>query len=764
MLKFIENLDWRRFFVILVPMMLALLHATGYLRLGFVERADDLIYDTRLRATMPATLEERIVIIDIDEKSLAEYGRWPWSRNHIARLVNSAFDRYGVMVMGFDVVFGEKDNSSGLHKLEELGVTDFADNAQFQNRLAALRSELDYDSLLDRSLRGRAVVLGYYFTSDREGAKSGLLPAPVLNQDALQGRPIRFYAWNGYGANIRQLASSAPLAGYFNIVTSADGAVRSMPLLSEYDGNYYEALSLAMYRVMTGMPAVELGFPEQKMVGKKYHALDHIALVQNGAKQKIPVDDKVAILVPYRGKGGPRAGSFNYYSAVDVIQGRVDTNALKGKVALVGTTAPALLDLRSTPVGEAYPGVEAHANVISALMEGSLKVKPDYAVGFEAVQVVFIGLLMALLLPLLSASRAVVFSVTLFGVFLVLNLMAYMQMDLVLPLAGTVLMMLACFSLNMSYGYFVESRSKRELASLFGSYVPPALVDVMVKDPATYSMKAQSKEMTVMFCDMRGFTKLSENMDPLELQRLLNEIFERLTAVIASNRGTIDKYIGDCIMAFWGAPVDQPDHAAMAVKAATEMMHEIQAINNERKAQNREPIGLGVGINTGRMCVGDMGSSLRQAYTVIGDAVNLAARLESLCPHYRLPILVSGAVARQSAGFVWQHVEKVTVKGRSRPVELYTPRMLSDEAQDEAVVKEELRLWKRFIKAYSVADLDQCEMLLLNLNRLNANYFLYAYYAEKIQLARIEAERGGSRPDKAFASTTATAPLELDRI
>lgn len=751
--------------LILVPMVFALLHATGYLRLGFVERADDLIYDARLRATMPSTTDDRIVIVDVDEKSLAELGRWPWSRKYIAQLVNATFDTYQAQVMGFDIVFGEEDNSSGLQTLEELGRTDFQDNAQYQAKLQSLRKSLDYDGLLVESLRDKPVVLGYYFTSDREGGRNGALPLPIMERSALQNRPILFYAWNGYGANISKIAQAAPLAGYFNIVTSSDGAVRSMPLLSEFDGQYYEALSLAMYRVLTGMPEIKPGFPNQRIVGKKYHALDHVKLTQDGAEQLIPVDDKVAILIPYRGRGGPKAGSFKYYSAVDVIKGRVDVNALKGKVVLVGTTAPALLDLRNTPVGEAYPGVEAHANVISALMDGSLKVKPDYAVGFEAVQVLLIGLLMALLLPLLSASRAVLFSIILFGIFWALNLLAYMRWDLVLPLAGAALMMLACFGLNMSYGYFVESRTKRELASLFGSYVPPALVDVMVKDPAAYSMEAKSKDMTVMFCDMRGFTKLSENMDPVELQSLLNEIFERLTLVIASNQGTIDKYIGDCIMAFWGAPVDQPDHARMAVQAATEMMQEVQAINAERAAKNLLPIGLGVGINTGKMCVGDMGSSLRQAYTVIGDAVNLAARLESLCPRYKLPILVSQHTAQRATDFVWQQVEKVTVKGRSQAVEVYTPRLLKNEALDKEHVKEELKLWRRFVRAYEVVDLDQCEMLLLNLNRLHANYFLYSYYAEKIQLARTQATElgvlGGGIPTQP-APVTATAPLDLD--
>lgn len=742
-------------------MLLAFAHAAGYVKLDFVERVDDWIYDARLRATMPSTLDERIVVIDIDEKSLAEVGRWPWSRKDIATLVNQTFDTYNAAILGFDVVFGEEDRSSGLYQLERLAQGDLSSNAEYINTLAQLRPELDYDAQLKQAIDGRQVVLGYYFTSDREGGKSGALPAPVMEKKALQSRPIKFYAWNGYGANIEQFADVAKLSGYFNVIPSEDGAVRFMPLLSEYDGQYYETLSLAMYRLLSGMPEIKPGFPSQSVVPKDHPALDHVALVRaDGMQQNIPVDDKVAILVPYRGRGGPAGGSFQYLSAVDVMKGRVDAAALQGKVVLVGTTAPGLMDLRNTPVGEVYPGVEAHANVISALMDGTLKVRPDYAAGFEALQVVFIGLLMAFLLPMLSASRAIGLGVALFGVFLALNLGAYLYLDLVLPLAATALMMIGCFSLNMSYGYFVESRSKRELANLFGNYVPPALVDVMVKDPSAYSMQAQSKEMTVMFCDMRGFTKLSESMDPLELQALLNDVFERLTAVIASNNGTIDKYIGDCIMAFWGAPVDQPKHAEMAVLAATEMVQVMEDINAERREYGRSEIGVGIGVSSGKMCVGDMGSSLRQAYTVIGDTVNLGARLESLCPQYKLPIIVSDETAQQAPDFAWQFVEKVTVKGRSKAVGIYTPRLLASEANQSGLVMEELKMWKQFTKAYQQNNWDVCEMLLLNLNRIHADYFLYQLYAEKIQSARTLSQRD-ARSTSLAASTPRGGTIHL---
>ena len=249
----------------------------------------------------------------------------------------------------------------------------------------------------------------------------------------------------------------------------------------------------------------------------------------------------------------------------------------------MGTTAPGLQDLRVTPVSEIYPGVEAHANVISGLLDGKILVKPDYAIGYEVVVLLLAGLVLAFALPLVSATKAVILSVVVIAVLGAFNLWLYLGYGLVLPLAGALTMAVTAFALNMSYGYFVESRSKRELAALFGTYVPPELVDEMVKDPASYSMQATNREMTVMFCDMRGFTKMSEQMEPIQLQSLLNGVFSRLTGLIRANRGTIDKYMGDCVMAFWGAPVETPEHAHLAVKSAMEMAHAVRGINEEHR-------------------------------------------------------------------------------------------------------------------------------------------------------------------------------------
>jgi adenylate cyclase len=293
----------------------------------------------------------------------------------------------------------------------------------------------------------------------------------------------------------------------------------------------------------------------------------------------------------------------------------------------------------------------------------------------------------------------------------------------------------AAFALNMSYGYFVESRSKRELANLFGTYVPPELVDEMVKDPDSYSMKATSKELTVMFCDMRGFTRMSEQMEPTQLQELLNQVFSRLTDIIRSNRGTIDKYMGDCVMAFWGAPVETPNHAELAVKSALEMERAVVQLNAHHRASGIPEIGVGVGVNTGTMCVGDMGSDVRRSYTVIGDAVNLGSRLEGLSKVYGVAIVVSEEARRQASGFAWQELDRVRVKGKEQAVGIFTP--VGEAATLEPEVAEELRIWGAFLRAYRAQDWEQCALQLADLQRIQAKKYLYELYGERVASLRL---------------------------
>ncbi len=721
---------WRRIAVTLIPLLFALLHATGILQMSVLHRLDAIIYDARLRATMPKTMDDRIAIVDIDEKSLAEFGRWPWGRNKLADLATELFDRQKVALLGFDVLFAEADDSSGLKTLQQLARGEFRNQPAFSEKLVQLQPGLDYDALFAKSIENRPVVMGYYMTSDRDGRINGVLPKPVMDKQLLQGHPIKFTSWDGYSANLEILAKAAPIGGFFNSITESDGVVRSIPLLAEYKGLYYESLSLAMFRMLVGGPQVAPGFPQEKFLSRNYQGLESILLKQGSKTLAIPVDDRVATLVPFRGNGGVNGGSFRYISASDLLAKRVAPDTLKGKIILLGTTAPGLLDLRVTPVGETYPGVETHANVISGFLDGKVFVKPDYALGFEVVILVLSGLALAFTLPMLSAPKAVATSALIICALVGLNFWLYLGGGLVLPLASALVMALMAFALNMSYGYFVESKSKRDLANLFGTYVPPELVDEMVKDAGSYTMKATTKELTVMFCDMRGFTQMSETMEPTQLQALLNTVFSRLTDQIRANRGTIDKYMGDCVMAFWGAPVDTPDHASLAVKTALEMASAIRLLNDEHRAKGLPEISIGIGLNTGTMCVGDMGSSIRRSYTVIGDSVNLGSRLEGLSKTYGVDIVVSESTRRLAGDFAWQELDKVRVKGKDVAVTIYWPlAQLTKISSDQA---NELKTWALALKAYRHQDWDQFDVQLLNLQRLNAKKYLYQLYAERV--------------------------------
>jgi adenylate cyclase len=720
--------------VTFIPLIFALLHALGVLQLGVLQRLDDIIYDARLRATMPKSTDERIVIVDIDEKSLASIGRWPWGRNKLADLVNKLFGEQKIAMLGIDVVFAESDDSSGLQHLKDLALGELSDQPGFLVKLQELSPHLDYDKVFADALVGKPVVLGYFFTNDPLGRSSGVLPTPVFSSDALTGRTLEAPNWTAYGANIAKIAGAAPFAGHFNSFTDSDGVVRSIPLVAEYEGNYYESLSLAMFRAIVGMPKITPSFSKEAFLPKAYQGVDRLLLVQGEKTLGVPIDRRGGALIPFRGPGNAQGGSFRYVSAADILENRVPREKLKDKIVLLGTTALGLFDMRVTPVGEAYPGVETHANMISSLLDGHILVKPDYAMGYELVVLIIAGLVLAIGLPMLSAMRAVMLSGAVLLSLFFMNLWLYLGFGLVLPLAGALVMGTTAFALNMSYGYFVESRSKRDLANLFGTYVPPELVDEMVQDPDSYSMKATSREMTVMFCDMRGFTNMSETMEPLQLQAMLTGVFSRLTTVIRANRGTIDKYMGDCVMAFWGAPIESDDHAQLAVKASMEILNVVRDINKEHEAVGMPKIGIGIGVNTGAMCVGDMGSDIRRSYTVIGDAVNLGSRLESLSKIYGVDIVVSESTKKSTSDIIWQELDKVRVKGKEQAVTIWTPLIFGSDVHTS--ILDEVKLWTQVLKAYRNQLWDQADVALLNVSRLNPSKHLYRLYAERVASMR----------------------------
>jgi adenylate cyclase len=713
-----------------LALLLVLLgHSAQIYPIGLIDRLDAIFYDARLRLTMPRTLDERIVIVDIDEKSLAEQGRWPWGRDRLALLMDKLFDQHGVRLVGFDVVFAEPDASSGIRTLEALAERELRDNAPFQNVLRAMRPQLDYDARFAAALKNRPVILGYYLSNITDGQSSGVLPPPTLAAGGLAGRPVAITRWQHYGANLPVLQAAAAGAGHFNPLVDFDGISRRVPLLAEYDGAYYESLALGVVRALAGFPPLVLGYADPS---DNYAGLEWLEITTATGRLRMPVDENVAALIPYR---GPQ-GSFSYLSATDVLNDRVAAARLKDRIVLVGTSAPGLMDLRATPVAAAYPGVEVHANLIAGMLDNTLKQRPAYLLGADVVQVLVAGALMVFLLPLLSPLKATVLGLlvllTLFG----LNVTLWQTGNLAMPFANAALLVGVLYALNMSWGYFVESKTKRQFTELFGQYVPPELVDEMAKNPEGYTMAGRKAELTVLFSDIRGFTTISEGLQPDQLANLMNEYLGAMTEVVRHQRGTLDKYIGDAIMAFWGAPLADAAHAEHAVMAALEMQAALQGLNRDLQAKGWPELKIGVGINTGVMTVGDMGSPVRKAYTVMGDAVNLGSRLEGITKQYGVGIIL-GEGTREKLGsrFILRELDRVRVKGKADPVGIYEPLGPAEQVDPETL--EQLKLWKQALQAYRVQDWDRAEMLLLNLIR-NRPHYLYDLYAGRINRYRQE--------------------------
>jgi len=695
-------------------------------RFGLVDRLDAILYDAKLRLTMPGTVDERIVIVDIDERSLAEEGRWPWGRDRLARLLDQLVDHYGVRAVGFDVVFAEPDESSGITTIDQLVESVAHDFPALRAVWEEQRPLFDHDARFAAALRGRPVILGFYFTHLPGGQSSGVLPPPLFPKGSFT-HPPPIPSWRSYGGNLAQLQQAAAGGGHFNPLVDFDGIVRRVALLAEYGGDYFEALALAVVRTTLGYPAVK---PIVAAVDRDTGFLEGLALVQEGDRRVIPVDEASAVWVPYR---GPQ-GSFPYVSASDVLHGRLPREKLHDRIVLIGTTAPGLMDLRATPVAATYPGVEIHANLIAGMLDGTLKQTPAYSQAANLLQTLLTGLLMALLLPRLSPLTASVVAALTLTLLIGGNFWLWQNSNLVVPLAGALLLVGLLYAFNMSWGYFVEAKAKRQIVTLFGQYVPPELVAEMARNPAGYDMKGRKAELTVLFSDVRGFTTISEALAPEELTALMNEYLGAMTEVIHRWRGTLDKYIGDAIMAFWGAPVADTEHAAHAVRAALGMVAALEELNPRLKERGWPELHIGIGINTGLMTVGDMGSAIRKAYTVMGDAVNLASRLEGLTKTYGVAIIIGEETAERLAGrFLLRELDAVRVKGKSIPVRIFEPLAAQEETDPVSLARVEA--WHEALAAYRAQRWDHAEEQLRALLQ-DDPHPLYDLYLKRISFLR----------------------------
>ncbi len=707
-----------RYALSLTLTLVFLLHIGEIINLTALSTLENQAYDTRLKITLPENVDKQVVIVDIDEKSLDEIGQWPWNRNILAKINDTLFEYYNIKAIGYDIVFAEKDIDEGAKLLDKMASGSLRDNPEFINEYHRVISSLQHDDRFAESLKDRKTVLGFVMDTD---SVKGQLPKPITTLDDRTLNKLAINKTDGYTANLDQLQNNSFSGGFFNNpLLDTDGVFRRVPLLQTYKNELHESLALALTRAATGSPAIEM-VVETNEDGKDLF-LEWVTI----GEIAIPVDHESGVLVPYIGK----QKSFTYVSATDVLNKKVDKDVLNGKISLFGTSAPGLLDLRTIPLEAAYPGVEVHANIVQGILDGRILHAPGYTKGYEFILISIIGIALTFSLPMLSALYSTLIIIASITLLIATNFYAWTSAQLVLPIASPILLVVLLFALQMTYGFFVESRGKRQLAHLFGQYVPPELVEEMSIKMEDINLDGEMREMSVLFSDVRGFTTISESLEPKELTDYINAFLTPITKVIHDDRGTIDKYMGDAVMAFWGAPLEDEQHALHALNAALGIIERMKTLREEFSEKQWPEIYVGVGVNTGIMNVGNKGSEFRVDYTILGDSVNLGSRLEGLTKVYGVDIITSEFTRHAVPEYEYRELDRVRVKGKDKPVTIYEPLGLL-----ENIDKSERKLLKQFhiaIKQYRAQNWDAAERDIFGLSQLDPERKIYKIYLDRI--------------------------------
>lgn len=631
-----------------------------------LERLRLALFDQYMQAYPRVAEAPSVAIVDLDEASLNRIGQWPWSRGLLARLTDE-IGKAGAAVIAFDMVFPEPDRLSPPRLAESLP-------SLTPEMAARLRSEADTDQLFAGAIARNRVVLG------RSGLPKAVAagfepPAPlaVIGGDISALLPT----YPGVLRNLPELEQAAAGIGLFSVVSEADGIIRRVPMVANAAGVLRPTLMLETLRIATGGDA---------LVVKRDSA--GVAAVSVGGHPVATEGDGRFWL-----HFAPHAPE-RFIPAADILEGRIDPARLKDKAVLIGSSAIGLQDLRATPLGVVMPGVEIHAQALEAILAGTMLRRPNDAQGVEILAGLLLGLAMILLVPRLGTALVLVLGFAVAAAMIFVGFYLFQQHRLLIDIAYPLLAGLSVFLVMVFANYWREERQKREIRAAFQHYLAPALVERLAEEPELLRLGGETRDLTILFADLRGFTAVAESYraDPQALTALMNRLMSRLSGAIIDSGGTIDKFMGDAVMAFWNAPLDEPDHAAKAVEAALEMRHRLAALEAERgaeaKAEGRAhlPLNIGIGINSGACVVGNMGSEARFDYTALGDAVNLAARLEGLTVQLGAPILLGEAsVARLGGRFTCREIGETRVKGKSETVRVFA---LDDVARqpDQALI------------------------------------------------------------------------------
>jgi adenylate cyclase len=675
----------------------------------------------RLRGAQPTT--GAVVIVDIDEKSLKALGQWPWSRDVMARLVER-ISGAGARVIGFDVVFAEEDRTSPHRSLAQVGRR--APHIVTPGELAELAADatLNNDLIFAEALAATPSVLGYVFLTRNDGLKEvAEVPFPsALLRTSPENIPFdRLRILPAYRAviNVPEV-SQASSEGFFNFFPDVSGMVHKVPLFLQMDGYPYPSLALEMVRVAEGEGEEILHVSGQARAERRG------LLGVSVGERFIPTDEFGQMTVNYRGP----VGAFPYLSAIDLLNGE-QLDELRGRYVLIGTTAAGLHDLRATPFSNIYPGVEIHATIIDNILAGDSMVHGLKAERGLTLAVIAVGGI--LLSALLAYGGALAGSLWGGGFVLMLLAGAYQFFFLqnqIVGLTYPLLAVLSVFPVVTLTSYLLVGREKRFIDQAFSRYISPQVVAQLKRNPERLTLSGEEKELTVLFSDIRDFTAISEQMTALQLGKLLNRYLTAMSHEILARRGTVDKFIGDAIMAVWGAPLDDAEHAAHAVETALRMNARLQELQDLWAAEGLPRFQIGIGINTGMVSVGNFGSDERFDYTVVGDNVNLASRLEGLTKLYGVPIIISEST-RSAIGqrFVCRQIDRVRVVGREQPADIFEPLLAGDPTPE---LLKEVTLYEEALCHYFRREFAAAHQLFLELDSVSPQP-LCQHYLKRVE-------------------------------
>ncbi len=689
------------------PVIIALLVLANALLLRYADpvgliRLREFAFDSFQRIQPREVNEDLgVAIVDIDEASLAAFGQWPWPRNLVAELIDK-LTKAGAAVIALDVVFAEPDRSSPRAIARNLPAALRDSDAR-----RTLESLPDNDEVLADVIGKGPVVTGYAFDANGKTGMPrrewGIAHNSGEHDTKSVAELIREFIPQQAGT-VRSLPILEQSAKGNGFVTTDAGStiIRHVPLLfrlvGQRDEDLYPALALEALRVMQGASTYLVHWSGAQGF-ESFNQRTGIGNIRVG-KADVDVDKSGRFELYDSGHVQSR-----FISAADVLLKRVPVERIKDHVIFIGTSAVGLKDLRSTPVEGSVPGVEIHAQVVEQIATGVFLERPDYADGAEFLYLAVIGLIFVLLLPRLSAARMSIVAVLFVGIGLFVPWLAFSRLHLLFDPIYPTATLAAIYISGSALSFVRAERDRREIRGAFNLYLSPAQVEAVVDNPDLLALGGEQREITVMFTDVRGFTRISEQFDPPGLTRFMNRFLTPMTDLILGKGGTIDKYMGDAIMAFWNAPLPVPAHAEQACNATLAMQARLKELNAEWQAEataegrGHIPVNIGIGLNTGIATVGNFGSSQRLTYSCLGDEVNLASRLEGQCKAYVVSIIVGDNTAKQAPEMATLELDLIMVKGKTEPERMHA--LVGDAAMARSESFQALRsAQERFLAAY----------------------------------------------------------------